>query len=211
MAALFLALASAVLLAQGGCATALSTALWVVKGHNVKAEYGELKGKRVAVVCRPLVELEFRSAHAHEQIAQEVGRLLDTNIRSIDIVDARDIAQWTDEHDWDDYVELGKSVDADMVLVIELEDFNLYQGQTLYQGRARVSLSVYDVAEEGKVVWSKALPQTLYPPNTGIPTDRPEDDFRRVFVGALGEEIARHFYPHDPMMDFARDSTVLTR
>ena len=41
---------------------------------------------------------------------------------------------------WEEYVEVGKAMKADMVVGVELEKFSIYQAQTLYQGKANASV-----------------------------------------------------------------------
>ncbi|MEX0714495.1 MAG: hypothetical protein WD278_19315 [Pirellulales bacterium] len=203
-------LAGVSLAGQGGCVSALATALYVIKGANVPAAFGGLKDKRVAVVCRPVAELEYSSTSAATDISVAVGRLLKKNVRNIKVIDPAKIADWTDEHTWDDYTEIGEALEAEMVLGIDLEGFGLLQGQTLYQGKAKVLITVYDMKKGGEVVYQKPLPQTVYPPNSSIPTqDKPEDEFRRQFVAVVADEIGRHFYAHDAHADFAKDSMAL--
>jgi hypothetical protein len=196
---------------QGGCTSMLATVAWVIQGGEVPPEFTGLKNKNVAVVCRPLVELEYSNSRSAEEIAKQVGKLLEAHVRKVRVVDPRQVAQWTDEHDWNDFAEVGKALKADLVLGIDLSEFKLYQGQTLYQGKARVVLKVYDVAQNGKVVYERKMPPSVYPPNVAIPTaERPEDQFRQQFIHVLSDEIGRHFYGHDARADFARDSKTLT-
>lgn len=192
-----------------GCASALATAMWVIKGTNVDAEYEGLSEKRVAVVCRQLASLAYRDSTVPRDLATQVGNLLSTNGHKIRVIDQQDVAQWTDENAWEDFTEIGKALEADMVVGIELEDFKLHQGQTLFQGRANVHIKIYDLKDGGKLVYDKPAPQTVYPPNTGIPTsEKQESLFRREFVLVLAEDIARRFYAHDSYVNFARDSTA---
>ena len=39
---------------------------------------------------------------------------------------------------------------ATRVVYIELDDFDLYKGKTLYQGTADVTITVYDMTTSGK-------------------------------------------------------------
>ena len=197
------------LTAAAGC-NMVATAMYVISGQNVAADYSGLKGKRVAVVCRPVISLQYKNTTVSRDLAKQIGQLLTKNVDGIKVKDQREIDQWTDEHEWEEYVEIGKAVDVDMVLGIDLEEFELYQGQTLYQGKANLTIAVYDVSKGKDPVYEKHLPQTHYPPNTSIPAgDLPEAQFRRKFVGVLAEQIARYFYDHDSTVDFASDSTAL--
>jgi hypothetical protein len=204
-------LATIAIASQSGCTNMLATMAWVIQGGEVPPEFTGLRNKNVAVVCRPLVDLEYSNSRSAEEIAKQVGKLLEARVRKVRVVDPRQVAQWTDEHDWNDFAEVGKALKADLVLGIDLGEFSLYQGQTLYQGKARIVLTVYDVAQNGKIVYQKKLPPTVYPPNVAIPTaERQEDQFRQLFISVLSDEIGRHFYAHDARADFARDSKTLS-
>ena len=209
--ALALTLAIAVLPALG-CQTLFLSALYLVKGTDVDPDFAELKGKKVAVVCRPLVTLQYRNANVARDLAQQVTLLLQKQVPKIQTVDQQKVAKWTDENTWEEYTEVGKAMKADMVVGIDLEGFSLLQGQTLYQGKANATVRVYDCTKggKGKMAFEKILPQTIYPPSTGIPTqDRVEADFRREFVAVLAEQVARNFYAHDPHADVAQDAAAL--
>jgi hypothetical protein len=206
----WLATALLLCLPLAGCAKALFTALYVIKGANVPAEYEGLKDKRVAVVCRQLVSLQYRDSTVPRDLAARVGALIAQNGRKIEVIDQQDVSEWTDENAWEDFTQIGKALEAEMVVGIELEDFKLHQGQTLYQGRANVQIKVYDMKDGGKLVFEKSPRPSVYPPTGGIPTsEKQESQFRREYLGILADEIARHFYEHDSRNSFAIDSTAL--
>jgi hypothetical protein len=205
-----LATLAVTLATQAGCTSSmLFTALYLIKGNDLPAEFPGLKDKKVAVVCRPMVQLQYSSTNAANELAVQVGRLLKQNLRRIEIVDPRQVAEWTDENTSDDYLDIGKAVDAEVVLGIDLEQFNLHQGQTLYQGKATVVLHVYNVATK-ELLFKKTVPQTVFPPNSGVPTtDTQEAEFRVKFIDELADVIGCYFYPHDPGQNYAKDSMAL--
>ena len=210
LASVLVVLAAATLVPQAGC-NAVAMGLYLVHGMNVEPEYDGLKHKRVAVVCRPVTSLQYRNSAVHNDLAKKVSQLLEKNVPKIKLVDQKEIAEWTDENNWEDYRDIGRALDADVVLGLDLDEFSLYKGQTLYQGKASINVAVYDMKKDSRdPVWEKSLPQTLYPPNSAIPAgEKPEAQFRRQFVEALAEQIARHFYEHDPTIDFSSDSTAV--
>jgi hypothetical protein len=192
-----------------GCSM-LATAMYFIEGTNTEAAFSGLKGKKVAVVCRPVSSLHFRDSSVSRDLAKQVGVTLEKHVSKITIVDQRDVFEWADENNWEEYVEIGKAVGADMVVALDLEEFSLYQGQTLYQGKANMKVLVYDVAAGKQPVFERNLPQALYPPNSAIPAgEKPEAQFRRQFVNHLAQLIGRYFYDHDSTADFAGDSTAL--
>jgi hypothetical protein len=195
---------------QSGCVNALAGAMYIIKGNDVDPEFPGLKSKRVAIVCRPVVELQYTTGNVHAEIARQLGILLRQHQSKIQIIDAQKVSEWTDEHEWTEFNEIGEALDADMVVGIDLEHFSIYQGQTLYQGKAQVAVQVIDMKDHGKVAFESHMPQLVYPPNTGVPTsEKPEEEFRRQFIKVLADRIGRYFYPHDATQDFARDSDSL--
>ena len=194
-----------------GC-NLMATAMYVVSGQNTPAEFAGLKGKRVAVICRPVTSLHFRDSSVSRDLAKHVSVLLERNVNKINLIDQREVFEWADENNWDEYAEIGKALNADMVVGIDLEEFSLFHGQTLYQGKANIHLVVYDVKDTRDPAFEKNLPQAVYPPTAPIPaSDNQEADFRRKFVGYLARQIAHHFYDHDSTVDFANDSTAVQR
>lgn len=203
-----LSAASGTLLASG--CNLLATAMYVVEGTNAKAAFDGLKGKRVAVICRPVSSLHFRDSSVSRDLAKQVGIYLEKSVKKVKLIDQREVFEWADENNWEDYVEIGKALHADMVVGLDLEEFSLYKGQTLYQGKANVKVMVVDVSQGKEPIFERNLPQTIFPPNGEIPTsDKPEAQFRRQFVGHLARQIAQYFYDYDATFDFANDSTAL--
>lgn len=197
---------AAVLAPTCGCTTLLFTAAYLWKGNDVPAECTKLRQKRVAVVCRSVVSLQYRNARVDQDLAQEVSALLGANVPKVKMVEHRKVAEWMDEHTWDEYTEVGKALNADMVVGIDLESFDLRQSQTLFQGRANAEIKAYD-CHTGQLVFKKRLPQSVYPPNRVIPASEvQESEFRREFVRIVADRIARHFYDHDKYSDFAIDA-----
>jgi hypothetical protein len=198
------------ILSAMGCQAALTTAMYLIKGTDVDPDFKELKGKTVAVVCRPMAALQYRNANADRELAEQITLLLQQKVPKIKTIDQRKVAKWTDENTWEEYSEVGKAMKADMVVGVDLEGFSLYQGQTLYQGKANATVRVYDCHKEGRVVFEKSLPRVVFPPNSAVATsDRTEPEFRKQFIMVLADQIARHFYAHDPYADLGQDATVL--
>jgi hypothetical protein len=205
-----LGLVLAVLLtSSAGCSNVAFTLAYLIKGTDVPGECQALREKKVVVVCRPLASLQYRNARVDQDLAEQVGLLLAKNVPKIKVVDHRKVAEWMDENSWEEYLEVGKALRADMVLGIDLEDFRLYEGQTLFKGRAQVEVRLYD-CKTRDVVFRKRLPPSVYPPNGMIPTsERQEGEFRQEYVRILADQIGRHFYAHDPYADFALDAQSL--
>jgi hypothetical protein len=191
---------------QIGCTRMLATAALLIKGTDTDPEFQGLKNKRIAIVCRPVVQLQYSNNSVGNDIATELATVMRQKMKKIELIDPDRVAEWVDGNDWDDYTEIGKGLDADVIIGIDLSEFRIYQSQTLYQGKAKAQIKVYDMTKGGEVIYQKHTPQIVYPPNTGIPTqEMPEDEFRRGFVTMLADQVGRHFYAYDTRGDFARD------
>jgi hypothetical protein len=199
---------------QGGCRNFLATAVYFIKGTEVKPEFPGLKDKKVAVVCRSANSLQFGASSVATDLATAVGVLLKRNGSRIRVIPQRDVQNWIDENSRgdDDTAGIGEALNAEMVLGIELEAFDLSEGQTLWKGESQVRMKVLDMSisdEHDRVVFDKIMPHVVYPPN-GIPVqERSEDEFRREYIGVLADAIGRYFYSHDPRENFAQDAAAL--
>ncbi len=203
---------TAVAASTAGCTGALSTAMYLMGANEIDAEYKGFKAKKIAVVCRPVAAVAFRDTGAAHDLAREVNRRLAQNVSKVQMIDQQKIAAWVDERYDGDYsfTEAGEAFGADMVLGIELQEFSLYMGQTLYQGTANARFVVHDMTDGGRVVFERELPRILWPPNGGIETsDRQESQFRRQFIQVVSDHIGRHFYRHDPAAYFALDAAAM--
>jgi hypothetical protein len=203
---ILLAVFAALLLpVTGGCST-LFTAAYLLQPADVPAEFTGLKGKHVAVVCRPIVELEFSDAGSARELASLVGAQVESKVRRARLIGQQEVARWIDENSWVDYPTLGKSLDADLVVGIDLEEFRMHEGSTLYRGRATAHVRVFEVATK-KVLFDKRLDNFAFPANTAIPaTDRSEAEFRAMFLQMLSQKISRCFHAYESRDVFAEDS-----
>ena len=205
------ALLAAVCLTSTGCLhTLIATGIYVWQGGNVvPAECDALEKERVVVICRPPASYEYRNAGAARAIGARVSALLEQNVKGVKVVSPKEVDNWVDEQDWENFKDLGRAVKATRIVYIELDDFDLYKGKTLYQGTADVSISVYDMEDDDRLVWDRRLGQIQFPRNSGIPAaDKPVQVFERQFVEVLSTQIAEHFYKHNPNADFALDAVA---
>jgi hypothetical protein len=196
-------------LAGTGCiGPLLATGIYVAQGGNVApAEFDGLTDKRVVVLCRPPASHDFRHAGASRSIARKVGRLIAQNVKGVDVVDQKEVDNWIDESGGEDPLDLGRAVNADLLVHIELDDFALFNGRTLYQGRCEANVVVHDMKDRERVVWETTLGEILYPKNSGIAVqDKSPQRFQKEFEEIVAETIAVKFYKHDPHKLFAMDA-----
>ena len=203
--ALAACLAVSLLLPQAGCSMLL-TAAYLLQPADVPAEFAGLAGKRIAVVCKPIVELEFSDANSARELAGLVGGQIEMAVRKAKVVKQQEIARWIDEHAWVDYPTLGKALDADYVVGIDLEGFRLHEGATLYRGKATAHVRVFDVKKK-TAVFEKRLDDYTFPADSAIPaTDRSEVQFRSLFLQMLSLRISRCFHAYESRETFASEN-----
>jgi hypothetical protein len=97
--------------------------------------------------------------------------------------------------------DIGQKLGADFVLDIELSKMRLYQpnagGERIYEGRADVQVTIYEVGVEGGV---RDYPITFsYPKGTPLGRDgssMSESEFRKEYILNLAGEITEHHVDH---------------
>lgn len=203
--AVAVSLAALLVLPQAGCSMLL-TAAYLLQPADIPAEFTGLAGKRIAVVCKPIVELEFSDANSARELAGLVGGQIETAVRKTKVVKQQEVARWIDEHAWVDYPTLGKALNADYVVGIDLEGFRLHEGATLYRGKATAHVRVFDVKKKS-VVFEKRLDDYTFPSDSAIPTtDRTEVQFRSLFLQMLSLRISRCFHAYESRETFASEN-----
>ncbi len=188
-----------------GCSTLLTVA-YLVQPADVPAEFAGLKGKKVAVICRPIIELEFSDAGSARELAGLVGSQIQQGVRRSKVIGQHEVARWIDENSWVDYPTVAAALGADYVVGIDLEEFRFHEGSTLYRGRASMAVRVYDVAEK-KLVFQRRIDDFTFPANSAVPaTDRSEGEFRAMFLQMLSLRISRLFHAYESRAVFAEEN-----
>ena len=195
-----------------GCVGFTSQLMYALKGgHKVDPAFEGLEEKRVAVVC-----VSGNSSFGPDIIAHRlesvIAAILRENVEDIDMIPQDEIADWIDHNDWDqiEYREIGRGVDAEMLLAVDIDNLSLREGSTLFKGRADVTVTVYDMEDGGKVVFRRSLPEYSFPRNgSRHNTEISEARFRSVFINALAQQVSKYFYPYRIEEDFANDAMML--
>lgn len=201
-------LAVVLVLPAAGCVGLLAQMAYWAGAAQKPAEYKGLAGKRVAVICVSEAS-SFGLGTDSLYMARAVGQLLKQNVKDITVVRPDEIADWIDRHDWNeiDFAEVGRGVNAEMVVAIELSAFSLFDGPTLYRGRADMRIRVLDMKAGGGEVYSRRMAEITFPTNAAYPaTDASETKFRLVFLQSLAERVARLFYAHEVWDSYGSDA-----
>ena len=208
---LLLGLAVAVATSSGCVGLTAQLLYWVKGGDKIDPEFTGMKGQRVAVVCVSNTGSYGPNSFC-SLLERRVGSALREQGEKIEVVPPDDVADWIDSNDWNqmDYREIGRGVNADLVLGIDVGDLRLHEGQTLYQGRATLTLTVYDMQEDGKVAFRRTIPDFTFPQNgPRHATEMSEARFRSLFIEVLAKHVTKYFCPYSFEEDFAKDATGL--
>lgn len=193
-----------------GCIGAMTQLMYIVKGHNVPAPFPGMSERKVAVVC-----VSDQSSYGPDVLTYTINKavsmkLLMSKKDKISVVPSQEIEKWVDNNGWTetDFVEIGKGVNADMVLAIEIGSYSIHEGQTMYKGRADLTATVFDV-KTGTVAYVHG-PQHFTFPENGRPAIQTTDrQFEAIFLAKLTENIARQFITHDAHETVAEDASLL--
>ena len=194
-----------------GCVGLMAHALYVVKGDKVPAAYDGMQQKRVAVVCSSVSPASGPTSPSG-MIARQVSTILQSRVDEITVVRQEEIADWIDRNDWDeiDYTEIGRGVNADLVLLLDVQSFSIRDGQTLFKGRATVQTTVFDISDRGKVVYQADTFDFSFPENGAKhTTETNESSFRRAYITALSRHLAKEFFAYEKSEDFAHDASLI--
>jgi hypothetical protein len=180
-----------------------------IQGNERPAEYAGFEEQRVAVVCGTDKGLSNDSTTA--LLTGYIHMALNTNVKKIELVRPEEIEQWLDVHGSieSDYVEIGKAAKADKLLAIDISKMTVKDGQTLFRGQCDIGVTVYDIADNGAIVYRKQIPEFTFP-KMGGPTiaDTTESKFRNQFLKIIAMKVSGLFYPVDPTAEYALDATA---
>ena len=154
--------------------------------------------KRIAVVCYAPKELKFDVEDVDAELAQHVAMRL--NGHGMKVIAPSAVQNWLDQHDdWDSPAEVGRAVEADWVVYIDMQEYSLYEKGTmqLYRGRTTAMVKVFDMNEdEGEEIFAKEV-VSVYPIRVAKPAHEiPRDRFKALYMSRLSDEIGHLFYEH---------------
>jgi hypothetical protein len=144
------------------------------------------------------------------ELSRRVGEVLTKKVDKVILIREDKIEEWRDVNGWDklDFLAIGKGVNADKVLGIEVSNMGLRDGATLYRGRSDVRIVVIDVENEGEE-YRRSLDEYTFPSVAGQYTsETTESKFRKLYLSMLAKEIGRSFHPYDMTDRFALDSAI---
>ncbi len=193
-----------------GCIGTAAQLMYVMFGHKTKAEFDEFKDKRVAVVT-VADQASFGPDTLSETISRAVTMHLIKNVKKIDVVPQSQVADWMDTQSWGrpDHKALGESLKADYVMLIEISDYTIHDGRTLYKGHCNYKVDVFNIKDNGRLVFSRGPNDFIFPRDGRPAIESSERKFEAFYLARLSERIAKSFYTYDSTEDAALDSQLM--
>lgn len=189
-----------------GCTRLMTLGALLVYGTDLPPDFKDLQGKRVAVAVMTPNGIQNDASSAI--LSRQLNALLAANVKKISMVDPQEVDQVARDFPSGsfDMVKLGKRLDADYVVAVQLSDLSLHDGPTLYKGSCKCSVAVYEVNEGATPVFTKDH-SNFTAPESGIPKSAMEEaKFQGVYLGLLAKFIAMNFHPHERGADVAIDA-----
>jgi hypothetical protein len=215
-AAASLVLATAGLISLAGCDP--RTILYFLQPWEpmVAAPGPSLEGKKVVVAthCVSSAMTEFQALD--RELTQKVVALLREKVKKIEVVDPDKVWTWVEGHpSWTDPAELAKAFEADVVVYLEVENFQLQHPNDLnvFQGSAKTHIIVHEMVypknSKGRLIKDKPKePKQIYDDyrDTEFPIRGPiamdsgvsRGAFKTRFLAVVAAEISWHFVEHKP-------------
>ncbi|HRE99423.1 MAG TPA: hypothetical protein PLI18_02825 [Pirellulaceae bacterium] len=189
-----------------GCIGMGSQLLYVLVGHKQKAEYDDLKDQRVAIAV-----LSDGRGVGPDYSMQVLAQLIEARLgmeykKKIELIPQLEVSGAIDERSRDpDFIAIGQSLRADKVITVEVADYHLRAGGTLYRGSCMYSVRVFDI-KEGKQVFKRGPIPFSYPTEGSPAIDTTETQFEQMYLSELSYRIARYFYDYEVRDDYGRDA-----
>jgi hypothetical protein len=181
---------------------------------NIKYKF-EKDAKRVAVVVHLYKQPQMDIGH----FDREVGNLLAMKIANYtnkkpEIVISTKVQKWMDEHqDWKTPEEIGRGVNADYVIFVEIRRLGFYEKEgwtQFYKGTCEASVSVHRSVKENDETVPPSEPFSCsirFPagmkPMTDSELSLPE--FRGLFIRHTAERLSWIFVPHPTNEEYGDD------
>ncbi len=192
-----------------GCAAVASNLLHAIYGHDQPPEYAGLKKQRIAILAANEQGI-MRDSVTHG-IAGTVRMAMAGKLKKASFVTDEEMNRWlidvTDRYDA--VRNVGKGVNADVVIMVKISNMKLMDGKTMYRGVSDVDVELYDV-EQDKTMFTKSLPAYTYPQAAAISTTEMDiEKFQKLYVMTVGERVSRYFVSHPMGSGIAEDAKIL--
>jgi hypothetical protein len=215
---------AAILLAACGCLVAASgcdprsLAYFLQPGEPMVAgpeeTHDKLVGKKVVIVCSATAAALGEFPSLERDVTREVAGILRKKIKKISIVDPDKVVTWLEAHPkWSDPSEAAHDFEADAVIFLEIEQFQLQSPGDLnvLHGESKTHIQVFELRyptnSKGKPITDQRkeahniydqYAESTFPNRGPIPIDSGSSRgaFKNTFLRIVAKEISWHFVDH---------------
>lgn len=195
-----------VLLAATGCNWLMPLVFMAEHKEKVPAEFDKLADTRTAIVVWAQQETLFDYPHVRLELAMHIADQLRPKVK-FDLVDGRKVEDYLQRTlaTAADPETVGRHFDCDMVIYLELLEFQIRDPQAPDFLRATIhaSVSVYDIGVAPDEPRRYALQdvETIYPEQGPVTfTGANAAQVRKAAYETFAEAVARKFYNHERAM-----------
>ena len=190
-----------------GCVRIAANLIHAIKGNDIPAEYAGLTDKRVALICS--VDGAVASEATSSVLNSYISSALQQNLPKATFVSQEGVDRWLEIEGWssNDALAIGKGVKADQVVSVQVTNFKLREGATLYRGSCDIRVSVYDINADGRLAFVREIDEHAFPRVGGTPvSDTTDAKFRSIYLHLVATKVASLFHPSDPTAEYALDA-----
>jgi hypothetical protein len=175
-----------------------------------------LKDKRVVMITKASPGATNDFPLVDRELNREVATILREKVKRIDLVDQDKVWAWDKAHpSWTDPSELAEKFEADMIVLLEIGQFQVQSPSSpdMFEGKAIVSVQVTELAhpkdskghvlrdkpKEAKVVCNEES-VTNFPSRGPIPSsaDFTRNSFKSKFLHLVATKVSWYFVDHAP-------------
>jgi len=206
---LFTLTLSCLMMQSTGC-----VGLWATLLHDQEMrppKFTGLEEKKIAVLCVSGPSF-YSETTTSRKVAEKVEALIDQRLKDVTIIPQQKIDDWKDRTGWNntDYREAGKALGAEMVVAIDLARYEIESSPGLYKARAEYVVSVFDIDNDGELVFQDTPKPIVFPINGSAFEVESEHQFRHQFMQLLSHRIARNFYKYNGREDLMLDESFVS-
>lgn len=176
----------------------------------------DLRGKKVVILSHALSGATSDAPGVERDIADQLAKAIRENVKKVQVVSSKKVQDWVEAHpDWTDPADIGRDLDANTVIALEFEQFQIQSPSSpgMFQGLSTIRVTVIDLEyptddkgrpdqtqpKESSVAYSQVA-QSTFPTRGPMPADSKvtSDTFRSRFTNVSATELSWHFVPHAP-------------
>lgn len=199
-----LTLLATAMLGGSGCNMLMPMIFMGEHKERIPAEFDKLKGKTVAVAVWADQNTLFDYPYVRMELGLHIADRLWANVDDIKVADGRKIEDFLQRNlaNTIDPADIGKKFDSEMVVYIELLDFQIRDPQSpdFLDPRIDASVAVYDLSADPDQPKQYELEPVKVEGESKLFTETSGQVARKALYEEFAETVSRKFYDHKEAM-----------